>query len=518
MKYAAIDIGSNSIHLIVVDLYPDGHYIVVDRARDMVGLAHNTLTTGYLSESSMARGLACLSTFKRMCDSHGVTDIEAVATSAVREALNGDYFIERVREQCDIDVQIISGEEEARLIYLGARDHIDWGDRRGLIVDIGGGSVEFIVGDQESADVFLSLPLGVRRLSDAFLNGDPPRRAELKALKAHVLESLDRLPALLGRMDFEFVVGTSGTLTNLGLMAARRGGMEPSASHGLWVGLQPIKEMARALSGLLESERAAYHGVDPKRVDTIVAGAQLMKYVLRAVNKDSYVVCDFSLREGMVADHVARNVEDIRTADSKPHLRNRSVRRMLQRFNRSGGHPKDVQRLSLSLFDQLSALHGEGGEARELLKYAALLHDIGAAVHPTNHHLHSAYLVLHGELRGFTDEERRFMALVVRLHLDNCDLDADPALCALSEEDRRRVLLLSALIKLADGLDRAKSGNIEKVKVRTPKKGALSILATASVDTGLEKWAAEQKADLFRRFFGRDLRVDVRVALARADR
>ena len=511
MKVAAIDIGSNSIHLIVVDVYPDGHYTVIDKAKDMVGLARHTLANGYLSDKAIERGLKCLKTFKRMCSNHGVSTIKAVATSAVREAVNGEHFVEKVREECGIDVEVITGREEAMLIYLGCREHIDWAERRALIVDIGGGSAEFIVGDEDKGEVFVSLLLGVRRLSEMYLVGDPPRKAELKELKAGILEGLSELQEGLAGLKFDFVVGTSGTLNNLAQMAARRNDFEPAGSHGLWTSLQELKEMGRALSGLRESERRAYHGVDPKRVDTIVAGAQLIKYILRAVEKDTYVACDFALRDGLIVEHVQTHHGALQGANKRPPLRRRSVLKMLKTFNRLGKHPDETRRLSLEIFDLLMSYHGLNKDSRELLEYSALLHDIGVAIHKTDHNRHSAYLIRHGELRGFTREEREVMALAVLLHRDERTGFEQSELSGVrSEQSRRQALVMAAILRLADALDRAQSSNV--VRLRLKQDGAvLRLKVYVQVETGLEAWAFEQKADLFEAVLGHKIVPDVRI-------
>ncbi len=463
MKIAAIDIGSNSIHLIIAELYPDGHYVVVDKAKDMVGLASGTVSSGFLSDEAMARGLDSLKRFADMSRSRGVQDIIAVATSAVREAVNGEHFVKLVREECGIDVKVIEGKEEARLIYLGARDHIDWGERKGLLVDIGGGSVEFVVGDQNEATCFASLPLGVRRLSERFLHSDPPKKAELKQLKEFILQELTCLPDILKDHSFDFVIGSSGTLKNLAMMAARRNGDEISESHGAWTRQQDLKEMARALSGLNKSERITYHGLNAKRTDTIVAGAQLIKYILRIVNHDCYVACDYALRDGLLVDYMENNLSE-KAPDASRRMRRRSVRRLFYKFNTRGTqHPHDVARLTMELFDQLQDLHGLSSRDRERLRHAAFLYDVGSSINKEDRHLHSAYLIKYGQLPGFTEKDRAWMAFLVRLRR-RPELCEDADFLALSQASQRRLLSSAAILRLGAALDRSSSGNVTKVR------------------------------------------------------
>jgi exopolyphosphatase/guanosine-5'-triphosphate,3'-diphosphate pyrophosphatase len=499
MKLGAIDIGSNSIHLIIADLYPDGHYAVVDKAKDMVGLASGTVSSGYLSDEVMRRGIDALRRFRDLCLARGVDTISAVATSAVREAVNGEYFVERVRQECDIQIEVIGGREEARLIYLGARDQIDWAGRRALLVDIGGGSVEFIVGDAQQAEVFVSLPIGVRRLSERFLTSDPPKKTELKQLKAYLDDQLQALREHLKDHPFDFVVGTSGTLKNLAQLAARRNGEVLEDTHGAWTRLSDLKEMGRALSGLRAAERGAYHGLNVGRTDTIVAGAQLIKYILRAVDKDCYVACDFALREGLIVDYMDRaRLSAEGSADLA--MRKRSVRQLMRRFNVHGNHPDEVARLTLSLFDQLRDLHCLEDDDRELLKFAGLLYDVGSSIHKENRHLHSAYLVENGVLPGFNVQERGWLSWLVRLRRDPALRD-DPALAAWEPMARRRLLVCAALLRLGVALDRSRSGSVVEVRAQLKRRRLhLELMALAS--TGMELRAVEERSDLLAEVFG----------------
>lgn len=499
MKLAAIDIGSNSIHLIIADVYPDGHYVVVDKAKDMVGLASQTVSSGYLSQDAMQRGVEALARFRDLARERGVDAIVAAATSAVREAVNGEHFVERVYQECGIEVQIISGQEEARLIYLGARDHIDWGLRRALLVDIGGGSVEFILGDQSGATHFLSLPLGVRRLSEAFLTSDPPRKAELKRLRAFIEEELEPLRQMVQGQDFDFVVGSSGTLKNLSMMAARRNGEEVDATHGVWTRLLDLKEMGRALSGLRSSERLQYHGVNAKRVDTIVAGAQLIKYILRAVDRDCYVTSEYALRDGLIVDYIERQGQP--SPEVTPsRMRKRSALALLNRFNIRGTHPREVARLTLSLFDQLSGVHKLARLDRERLRYAGLLYEIGSAINKVDRHRHAAYLIQHGVLPGFTQADRDYIARVICLRRQP-ELRHQEEYLRLPRAERAPLLAAAALLRLGAALDRSRSGNVESVTCQVSGDKLLLDLGVRA-DTGMERWAIEHRSDLFTEVFG----------------
>ena len=504
MKLAAIDIGSNSIHLIVAQIHRDGTYEIINKAKDMVGLASKTLANGYLSDEALERGLGCLHTYRTMVDAQGVDAIVAVATSAVREAVNREHFVELARSECGVDVQVISGHEEARLIYLGARDRIDWGGRRALIVDIGGGSVEFIVGDMREADLLESLKLGVRRLSEEFLFDDPPKPKQLKALRAHIEGTLGDFTEHLRTFDFDFVVGTSGTLKNLAEIAIHAEGRSQGHIHGEWADLPTLKKMGRDLAGMTMKERTDVRGLDAKRTDTIVAGAQLIKYILRAVGHDRYQVCDYALRDGLVADYIEQHADVLSKARIEPDIRRRSVMKLFRRFNQSGAHPKQVARLAVSLFDQLKDLHKLPEGDRELLEYGALLHDIGYTISARKHHKHGQYMINHGELYGFSADEHQLIGMLARYHRGSDPRKRHEPYRFLRAKDRKRVTALAALLRLANALDRSHTNTIAEVTAKVRDDALHLTLATRS-DPALELWALRRNAALFKQRFGLDV-------------
>ncbi|MEL6181625.1 MAG: Ppx/GppA phosphatase family protein, partial [Myxococcota bacterium] len=451
-------------------------------------------------------GLGCLRTYRTMIDAQGVEAVMAVATSAVREAANREHFVELARTECGVDVQVISGEEEARLIYLGARGRIDWGGRRALIVDIGGGSVEFIVGDPHKTDLCASLKLGVRRLSEEFLGDDPPVRAQLKALRARIEGTLGDFTDHLRTYDFDFVVGTSGTLKNLAEIIIRAEGRSQGHIHGEWADLRALKKLGRQLAGMTMAKRAKVEGLDAKRTDTIVAGAQLMKYILRAVGHDRYQVCDYALRDGLVVEYIDRHGDVLRKARLEPDIRRRSVMKLFRRFNQSGAHPKQVARLALSLFDQLQPLHKLDPADRELLEYAALLHDIGYTISARKHHKHSQYMIQHGELYGFSAEEHQMIGMVARYHRGSGPRERHEPYRFLQPSDRQRVVRMTSLLRLANALDRSHTNTIADVQA-TLNQGDAGLtlhLATRS-DPSLELWALQRNATLFTELFGLDI-------------
>ncbi len=506
MRVAAIDIGSNSIHLMVVELHPDGSYDTIDRAKDMVGLASGVLADGRLGDDAKTRAMECLLSFRTIIDAYGVDHTVCVATAAVRAASNGQAFVDQVKAECDIDVRVISGEEEAHLIYLGARRHIDWRGRRALIVDIGGGSVEFIVGGQHDASFFASLPMGVRRLTELFLNTDPPTKLQLRALRAHIENRMDAfVREELSDHHFDFMVGTSGTFNRLALMAAARQKLDAIGSHGLVVHVDEVRDMGRELSGMTRAERETYPALDTKRVDTIVAGAQIVKYITRAVGFETFQTCDHALRDGLIESFAQQHGNQrVRTYNDGPEMRRRSVMRLFRKFNVLGAHPRQVANLAVSLFDQLESLHGLGAQSRELLEFGALTHDLGHVISQSKHHKHSAYIVENAPLAGFSVRERQTIALLARFHRKRLPSRSEDSFAGWSKEEFEAFYTLVLLLRLANSLDRSRTNNIGRVQA-TLSDDQIRVGIAVRSDPSLELWAADHVRPLLEAHFGKEV-------------
>ncbi|MFI5395894.1 MAG: HD domain-containing protein [Candidatus Binatia bacterium] len=506
MRIAAIDVGSNSIHMVVAQVEADGRFHVLDRAKEMVRLGHHTLASGSLSAEAMNIGIRTLSAFRTLAERQGVVRFNAVATSAVREAKNGGDFVQRVRDEVGLRVKVIPGREEARLIYLGVRHAIDLRNQNTLIVDIGGGSVELILTTDEKLASMHSLKLGVTRLSERFPTGDRISGKTLADLESYLAEQLEPTLSQLDKSRVRRVVGTSGTTLNLVSIAGHQRG-EPPESHlnNFAVTDDELAKVRRMLIKMDRDERLRIKGLDGKRVDLIVAGACLAHHILRRLGAKELVACTWALREGLLLDFIARHRKGIEETERFTDPRRRNVARFARHLGEIGTHGPQVARLALQLFDQLQDDLSVSPEAREWLEFAALLHDVGHHIGHKDHQRHSYYLITNGDLLGFRREELEIIGQVARYHRKAAPKDSDEGYGALAKGERRTIRTLSALLRIADGLDRSHYSVVRGVTVVRRSERLILQLSTEGDDAELEIWEARRRAGLLGEVLGLDI-------------
>ena len=512
MKLAAIDIGSNSIHLAIMEAIPGQHLRIVDREKEMVRLGAGTLRSHQLSPEVIKRAVAVLQRYQRIAQSHRVNRILITATAAVREARNAGEFVEHVRAETGLDVHVLPGVEEARLIALAVSEVTDFAGRRALVLDIGGGSTEAIVTDGGEPELLLSLRLGAVRLTEKFITTDPVSDKELQRLVTTVRTDLTRVVREVKSTGYDFVIGTSGTILDLvGAAVQSSPGFSPvegfvSFSHT--VGLDQIKKLNRSLQKMSLRERRRVPGLDRKRADIIIAGGVLLETLMTEVGARSITTCDWSLREGLILNslneeripHAATIVDQPESAD----VQTRSVLSVARRYNYDERHSHLVAKLAARIFDDTRELHGLGDAERKLLEYAAVLHDIGYHVAHNNHHRHSVYLIKNSEMPGFTATETAVMAAVARYHRGSMPAKKSSSPVRREHEDyllldrgwRRVVKHLAGILRIADALDRSHRGVVTDVRCELAK-GRVLILVKATGECDLEIWSAERKAGVF---------------------
>lgn len=503
MRLAAIDIGTNSIHMIVVRVRPDRSFEVIDREKEMVRLGAGGLDGRTLAPTAVTAALDTLARFQRLARTHEVDEILATATSAVREAENGGDVVAAVRRDLGIRVRIISGREEARLIHLAAAYAAGVGGHPSVVLDIGGGSVEITLGTAARMQLGESFKAGVIRLTERFVTSDPLSDADERRLVRHIRrQTASHLKAIRAR-GYHRVIGTSGTIHAIGALASERL-REGGDLRNRRIAAKAITRVRRLLTSLTLDERLALPGLDPRRADVTVAGAVLLDTLLSDLDADGLTLCDFALREGLVLDYIRRNIAHIRTMERYPDVRRRSVMELAERFHYVEPHARQVARTALALFDATQPDHGLGPEARQWLEYAALLHDIGARISYEQHHKHSQYLIQHGDLRGFDPDEIQLMALVARYHRRSPPRKAHAEYAALSAPHRRIVRTLGALLRLAEGLDRSHAQVVQGVEAE-PADGGLRLRLRTTGDPELELWAAARQAGPLGKVLGRSL-------------
>ena len=516
MRIAAIDIGTNSVHVIIVQVRPDRSFEIIDREKEMVRLGSGGLGGRSLTEPAMLAALQALGKFTRLAESHDVDEIVAAATSAVREADNGREFLNAIRQRTGIQVRVISGTEEARLIHRAAVYGVDVSGGAAVVIDIGGGSVELTQGTGARTHVAQSLKLGVIRLTEQFIRSDPLNRRDERQMVSHITETIaPTVEKIVGR-GFDRVIGTSGTILSLGALAVGEGravGSDDLRSRR--VSAKQIRRLRREVCALDLAGRLRLPGLDPRRADLAAAGSILLDTVLRQIGAVELTLCDLALREGLALDYLSRNRAHIAKVEQFPDVRRRSVVELAERCNYASEHSEQVRRLSLSLFDQTQPAHGLGGREREWLDHAALLHDIGVHISYGRHHKHSYYLIKNGDLRGFEPEEVEVIALVARHHRRGLPNKSRGGYASLPARLRRTVRTLAAMLRLAEGLDRSHAQSVGSFEIVPGLRDYLLRLTPAG-DTELELWAAQRSVAPLEAILGRIIRFEVNADATRA--
>src|SRR5438094_8223266 len=440
MRLAAIDIGTNSLHMIVVRVRADLSFEVIDREKEMVRLGAGGLDGRALTPEAMHAALQVMSKFRRLAESHRVDEIIAAATSATREAENGGEFLDAVSQQTGIRPRVISGTEEARLIHLAAAYGVGVPSEVAVVVDIGGGSVEITRGTGPLVERGRSFKLGVIRLTERFVKTDPLEPRDERKLVKHINTELGDYLDQITAAGFDRLIGTSGTILSLGAVAAAQQGRATNAP--LRSRRIAAKQLRRARKDIVDvdlEKRLHIPGLEPRRADLAAAGAILLDTIVRRLGASELTLCDLSLREGLVLDYIARHRKQIAQADRYPDVRRRSVVELAERCNFWPEHANQVARLAVTLFEQTRAIHGLTDREREWLEYAAILHDIGVHISYERHHKHSYYLIKNGELRGFEPEEIDIIALVARYHRRATPKDDHEGYADLPRKRRRIV-------------------------------------------------------------------------------
>jgi exopolyphosphatase/guanosine-5'-triphosphate,3'-diphosphate pyrophosphatase len=499
VRIAAIDIGSNSIRQIVADVSPDGTITVVDEMKSAPRLGADVDITGVLGSNAMAAAAAAVGRMAILARQLGARRIEAVATSAVRDAANGAEFAARVRQEAGLTLRIIDGRDEARLSWLSALAHFDLGVGRTVVMDIGGGSLELVLAADGVLDDLVSLPFGALRLTERYLR-DGVTHATLRALRREVRRSLrDVLPR--GDWRGALLIGSGGTFTNLaGMHLARRGMMSARNVHATAVPRVELEHILDGLANMTPAERRATPGLNPERSDIIVAGLAVAAEVLARLESRELVVSRYGIREGLLLE-----LAKVRPVVADPgKARERSVREFAERCHYEEGHATQVRRLALRLFDTLGVRLGCSPDERATLADAALLHDVGYHINYDRHHKHSYHLIVHAELLGISPEEQVVIANVARYHRGAAPKKRHGNFGGLDAVLRDRVRRLSSLLRVADGFDRGHVGAVGTLGVRWMARAIRITPSSGAEDQPLrlETWGAHRKVGLLAELAG----------------
>jgi len=529
--FAAMDIGTNSVRLAVVEVKPNQTWTTLASQKQVVRLGEGEFDQvpadskkgkdegeggGHsLTEAAIARGALVCARFAEVARGFGAEEIVALATAAVREADNGHEFVKRVRDLADLDVRIISGQEEARLIYLGVGSGVDLPDKkRALFMDIGGGSTELIVGDSQSYAFLDSLKMGAIRLTAEGVP-DPSKPVSAAAwddLQQRVRSLLAPAARAIGAAGFSVMYGSSGTAQNLAEIITNAAVTpNPTSLRNYELSLADVQATTKWLCAMTLEQRRRVPGINPERADIIIGGAAILQTVMETVGATAIRISDRGLREGIIVDRL-RRIPAVEGTDIRPEsARRRSIGQLMAATGVDAAHSAHIVHLSLSLFDQwkMLGLH-DYGSARELLEYAALLHDAGFFVSHTDHQQHSYYLIRHSELLGFNDREIEIMASLALYHRKATPRRKHANYARLDAKAQRAIRVLSCALRLAEALDRSHLMLVQDIlceKLAQPDRVRMTLLATA--DAQLEVWAAEGQAPAFEKTFGLPLEVQV---------
>lgn len=507
---AAIDIGTNSVHLVVARMSGEGRFEVITRHKEVVRLGEvGDDQIRSITPDAMARGIDALRRCRSVLDTYGAP-VAAVATSAVREADNGADFIEAARVEAGIDVEVISGYEEARLIQLGVLQALPVFDKSVLLCDIGGGSTEILIGQGGEVDLVRSFKLGAIRITQRFFPGGVVERGSLKKAKKFVDARLAPFAREAAAKKWDVAVGSSGTIECLTAMVLATEGSEPRSLNGSVVSRVQV---ASALASLVEAatplERAAIAGVESARSDIIVGGAVILDRVMELLDIEEITFSDYALREGVIFDLYRRT-----HGGSMHHLsslRRRSVEHLMSLCDDDPDHSHQVARVALELFDGLREQHELDDAHRELLEAAALLANVGLFISHSRHHHHSYYVIRNSEhLSGFNDHEIELIAQVARYHRRGVPSSKHSPFASLSVDDQKAVRRMAAMLRVAIGLDRSHRQTVAGVAVKVTKsRVALTLSAADGESVELDSFAADERAELLREELGRSVVIDV---------
>ncbi|MCC6770116.1 MAG: Ppx/GppA family phosphatase [Gemmatimonadaceae bacterium] len=500
VRLAAIDIGSNSIRQIIADVSPDGRIKVLDEMKAAPRLGTGVDRAGRLGEDAMRHALEAMQRMATLARQYGATKVEAVATSAVRDAANGRAFLDLVRRQTGLRVRLLHGEQEAQLAFRSALAHFDLARGRAVVMDVGGGSLELAMSADGLLERLVSMPYGAIRMTEQFL-GLSPKRKDVRKLRAHVR---DEVRAALPLRDWRGaqLIASGGTFTNLAGIYLYRQGTTSAAGrvHGTRVPREELEHIIDLVQACSPEERTHIRGLNVERSDIILAGLAVAAEVMARIDARELLVSKYGIREGLLLEtaHVAAVPADPGEA------RERSVRTFAERCHYEAPHAQHVQRLALQLFDAIGARLGCAEEDRPVLADAALLHDVGYHINYDKHHKHSYHLILHAELLGMSPVEQVIVANVARYHRGAPPKRKHANFGRLDRDTRARIVRLSALLRVADGFDRGHVGGVQRVKVRWNDR-ALRITAVPDPRARvlrLELWGANRKSALLSKLIG----------------
>ena len=505
-----IDIGTNSVRLLVVRLNPNHSYTILSRQKQQVRLGEGEFEDDEIKQEAIERLVMVCRKFTDLARTFSTEEFVAVATSAMREAANQNAILHLLRQEAQIDVRVISGQEEARLIYLGVASGIHFGDRQAFFIDIGGGSTEIAIGGDRTYHYLESFRLGAIRLSNMYLPRDetgPVPPDQYKRVQHHIKAAIIHSARKIHTLKPVIAIGSSGTIMNLAEIA-QKSFYQNSGSGETDLSFKDLQKVIEMLCALPLDQRKKVPGINPERADIIIAGAAILETFMKETGMDSIAITGRSLQDGLLVDYLSR-MDDFPLL-GKLSPRERSVLQLGRSCGINEAHARTVTSLVLELFNSAKeqGLHDLGDIDRELLEYATFLHDIGSFISYTNHHAHSYYIIKNSELLGFDEKEITFMANIARFHRKKAPRKKDTEIMDLDTRERDSLRILTTFIRLSESLDRSHTALIQHVRFTRTDKDSVHLEVVARGDCQLEIWGVEAEKKAFEKIFGKQLFIE----------
>lgn len=502
-RIAAIDIGSNSLKLAVIEAAASDSFTIISQDRERVRLGHGTLQNHILPEEAFELSAEAISRFRSIAETREADTLIAVATASLREAKNATEFVAEVKKRTGVQIVVLPSLEEARLIGIAAATFFGSERRRVLNIDIGGGSTEISLMENGTPKKLFSMKLGAVGLTEKHLKSDPPKPDEIEQLKKEIAFALEKPCRKLQDEEWDVASGTSGTILSLSGTIGFDDSEDILASAP--IKLSRLEGMNKILSQLKTSNRVHIPALNERRAEVIVAGGLILEGVMRALKIEMLEPCTYALREGVIIDHINEiETESVPPVPDVDDIKLRDVFAIGRRFGYEENHAIQVARMAELIFDELVLNFAFPRHERTLLSAAALLHDVGYHISHEAHHKHSYYLIKHSEMTGFTEDEKSIIASVARYHRKSFPKNSHLEYLELEPESQQVVDRLSSILRIADALDRGYESRVEAVRIRKVE-GGLELLLESHEDCTNEIYAIEMKKDMFETTFGSKL-------------
>ncbi len=498
-KVAIIDVGTNTFHLLIAEINEREEVLIREKFREAVKLGEGGINSGRIAARAFRRGIQVLRKFRKIINSRGAGNVFAYATSAVRGASNGIEFIREARDKAEIEIRVINGNEEAALIFEGVQNGVQLPySEYSLLLDIGGGSVEFIVAFENRPQLLRSVDIGAARLLEKFKPGDPVGNDEVRAINQFLRAELSSLIAEIREFPVSILVGSSGTFETVGNIVAHRKGDRISLNNlnSYELTRTDFRRVHNCLISSTRAERLVIPGMEPMRVDMILFGSLIVNHILNELNIIKLQISLFALKEGILHRFLEERRNQISRIVGKKdrRLRAKAVTGLGEKYHYDRQHGIKVSEIACKIFDGLQSLHPFGEDEKEILTYASLLHDIGQFMNRSSHHKHGQYIIMSSGLQGFSSDELVVLGNVVRYHRKNLPTRDHMHFKILRQSDKDTVRLLSGILRIADHLDRGHRNLVDDLELKISSR-KITILLRSSRELEIEiPSAMEQKS------------------------